>query len=82
VARRATSTPTLNITLGVERIKPIPSRRAKEVTIVLGNESTTQRQRIGQQLVKELNETIGENDIVAARRLQACANSTPLCGAS
>jgi hypothetical protein len=69
VARNATSTSTLNITLGVERIKPIPSRRAREVIIVLGNESITQRQRIGQQLVKELNETIGESDIVAALRL-------------
>jgi hypothetical protein len=43
VARRATSTPTLNITLGVEQIKLIPSKRAREVIIVLGNESTTQR---------------------------------------
>ena len=65
VARNATSTPTLNITPGVERIKPIPSRRVREVIIVLGNESTTQRQRTGQQLVKELNETIGESDIIA-----------------
>jgi hypothetical protein len=69
VARNATSIPTLNTTLGIERIKPIPSRRAKEVIIALGNESTTQRQRIGQQLVKELNETIRESDIVAIRRL-------------
>jgi hypothetical protein len=39
------------------------------VIIAPGNESTTQRQRIGQQLVKELNKTIGESDIVAIRRL-------------
>jgi hypothetical protein len=39
------------------------------VIIAPGNESTTQRQRIGQQLVKELNETIGESDIVVIRQL-------------
>src|ERR1700716_1212401 len=67
VARNATSTPTFNTTLGIERIKLIPSRRAKEVIIVLGNESPSQRQRIGQQLVKEVNQTIGESDIAAAQ---------------
>src|ERR1700716_4301102 len=71
VARNATSSiaPNPNITSGIERVKPVPSRRTREVIIAPGNETTTQRQRTGQQLVKELNETIGESDIVAARRL-------------
>jgi hypothetical protein len=56
--------PNSNITLGIERIKLVPSKRTKEVIIALGNESTTQQQRISQQLVRELNEIIGKSDII------------------
>src|SRR4030088_3394810 len=52
VARNATSTPTLNTTPGVERVKPVPSRRTREVIIAPGNESILKPQRTIQQLVR------------------------------
>ena len=54
---------------GPDRVKPVPARRSRELIIAPGNETAAQRQRIGKELVQEMNSALGKEDVVVARRL-------------
>lgn len=51
------------------RIATIPTRQEKEVVVSTGEESPTQKQRNGQELVEDLNAKFPGNPVLAARRL-------------
>ena len=50
---------------------PVPARRSREVTIAPGTETTAQRQRSGQEIVRDINASIECEAAIAARRLQS-----------
>ena len=54
---------------GLDRVKLVPARRSRELIIVPRNEIVAQRQRIGKELVQEMNSVLGKEDVVVARRL-------------
>ena len=53
------------------REMPVPARRSREVTIAPGKETTVQRQRSGQEIVRDINASIECEAAIAARRLQS-----------
>jgi hypothetical protein len=55
----------------LDRAKPVPTRQSRELIIVPGNETMAQRQRVGKELVQEMNSALGKKDVVAARRLSS-----------
>jgi hypothetical protein len=57
------------ITRASERVAPVPTRRVREIVIAPGNESLTQRQRSGREIVSDINTKLGGEGVVAARRL-------------
>ena len=53
-----------------QRIQPVPARRARELVVAPGTETTTQKQRTSLELVRDINAaTHGSGDAIAARRL-------------
>jgi hypothetical protein len=52
-----------------EREMPVPARRSREVVVAPGDEDTTQKQRTGPELVRDINTKIQCESVVAARRL-------------
>jgi hypothetical protein len=50
---------------------PVPARRSREVTIAPGKETIAQRQRSGQEIVRDINASIECEAAIAARRLQS-----------
>lgn len=50
---------------------PVPARRSREVTIAPGKETAVQRQRSGQEIVRDINASIECDAAIAARRLQS-----------
>ena len=55
------------ITRASERVAPVPARRVREIVIAPGNESLTQRQRSGREIVSDINIKLGGEGVVAAR---------------
>jgi hypothetical protein len=52
------------------RVQPVPARRARELVVAPGAETTTQKHRTSLELVRDINAaTNGSGDAVAARRL-------------
>jgi hypothetical protein len=55
---------------GGSRVQPVPARRARELVVAPGAETTTQKHRTSLELVRDINDaTSGGGDVVAARRL-------------
>ena len=53
-----------------QRIQPVPARRARELVVAPGTETTAQKQRTSLELVRDINAaTDGSGDAIAARRL-------------
>jgi hypothetical protein len=53
-----------------QRIRSVPARRARELVVAPGTETTTQKQRTSLELVRDINAaTDGSGDAIAARRL-------------
>ena len=50
---------------------PVPARRSREVTIASEKKTTAQRQRSGQEIVRDINASIECKAAIAARRLQS-----------
>lgn len=48
---------------------PVPARRSRELVIAPGTETTAQKQRSGREIVRDVNEKIQCEAVVAARRL-------------
>ena len=55
--------------VSVDRIAPVPARRAREVIIAPGNEEPRQKQRSGLDIVRDINIELKDQSVVAARRL-------------
>ena len=53
-----------------QRVLPVPARRARELVVAPGTETTAQKQRTSLELVRDINAaTDGSGDAIAARRL-------------
>jgi hypothetical protein len=53
----------------VDRVAPVPARRAREIIIAPGNEDPTQRRRSGLEIIRDINTELKDRSVVAARRL-------------